>query len=148
MKENKKARSGAATPKQANETRAPRQDTHISYHNNSIISLQNQHFIESLLSVGKENAISTTELMQLSGIKSARQLQKQISSERDSGAFILSSTTGGYYLPDSGEKGRQEIKEYVKTLRARALNTLKVLKGVKATLDICEGQGTLEEYME
>ncbi len=146
MNAKEKACRGAATPEQAIETRAPRHDTHISQTDYNTFSPKNQYLIEKLLKQGKENVISTERLLELSGAKNIRQLQKQISVERENGALILSSSVGGYFLPDKGEKGRQEIAEYVRTLQARALNTLKILKAVKASLNICDGQESLEDF--
>ena len=55
--------------------------------------------IASLLRVGKENAISTKELVRLSGCKSVRDLQECIFQERCAGAIICSGSGAGYWLP-------------------------------------------------
>ena len=44
--------------------------------------------IMSLLPVGKENAISTTDLVRLTGCGSARELQQRIASERNCGTGV------------------------------------------------------------
>lgn len=44
--------------------------------------------IMSLLPVGKENAISTADLVRLTGCKSAQDLQERIAYERNHGAVI------------------------------------------------------------
>lgn len=95
--------------------------------------------IESLLLHGEENAISTAELVELSGVSSARTLQQQIERERARGALILSASDGGYFLPDSGEKGRRELAAFVKTLRSRAVHTLRTLKAANKALQQMDG---------
>ena len=92
--------------------------------------------IMSLLPVGKENAISTAELVQLVGCGSARDLQERIACERNHGAIICSGSGRGYWRP----KDRQEIQEFVRTMDARALNTLRAAKSARAALKVPEGQ--------
>lgn len=86
--------------------------------------------IESLLPVGKENAVTTQELVKITGCGSARELQQHIAYEREHGAIICSGSGRGYWKP----KNRQEIQQFVKTMNARALNTLKAAKGAKIAL--------------
>lgn len=95
--------------------------------------------IADLLPRGAENAISTKALVRLTGCSSARQLQGRISAERAQVAVILSSSTGGYFLPAAGAKGRREIKEYIATLQARSQNTLRAVESAKAALVVLEG---------
>lgn len=71
--------------------------------------------IMSLLPVGKENAISTAELVRLVGCGSARDLQERIAYERNHGAIICSGSGSGYWRP----KNRQEIQEFIDTMGAR-----------------------------
>lgn len=96
--------------------------------------------IVDFLPQGIENAMSTQTLMSLCGCSSARQLQERIATERARGSVILSSSTGGYFLPDAGEKGRQEIQAYIATLNARAVNTLSATKSAKEALAVLDGQ--------
>lgn len=96
--------------------------------------------IMNLLPVGKENAISTTELVRLTGCKSARDLQERIAYERNHGAVICSGSGRGYWKP----KDRQEIQEFVRTMDARALNTLRAAKSARAALKIPAGQQVIE----
>lgn len=100
--------------------------------------------IAALLPCGAENAISTKALVKMTGCSSARQLQERIAAERAQGAVILSSSTGGYYLPAEGEKGRMEIHDYITTLRARAINTLRAVKSAKAVLAVLDGQQRID----
>lgn len=55
--------------------------------------------IESLLPVGKENAVTTAELVKRSGCSSARELQQKIAYERNHGAVICSGSGKGYWKP-------------------------------------------------
>ncbi len=97
-------------------------------------------FIESLLPHGEAHAIPTAQLVDLAGYRSVRELQKQIEKERAHGALILSSSTGGYFLPAD----RAEVVRYMLTLRRRALSTLRTLRSARHALRVCEGQEVLE----
>ena len=92
--------------------------------------------IMNLLPVGKENAISTVDLVRLTGCKSSRELQECIAYERNHGAVICSGSGRGYWRP----KDRQEILEFVKTMDVRALNTLRAAKSARAVLKVPAGQ--------
>lgn len=96
--------------------------------------------IASLLPVGKENAISTKELVRIAGCSSSRELQQRIAEERRAGAIICSSTTGGYFIPAN----REEMQEFYMVLKNRAKNTLRVLKSVRRALKVPEGQQSIE----
>ena len=96
--------------------------------------------IDPLLPIGKENAITTQELMRISGCGSSRELRQRIALERERGAIICSGSGRGYWKP----KNRQEIQEFIKTMDARAWNTLKAAKGAKKALRTPEGQQSME----
>ena len=107
--------------------------------NNQVHIIQNgnsEYKIASLLPVGKENAISTHDLVQLTGCNSARELQQYIAVERNRGAVICSSTTGGYFLPAN----HKETEEFCKVLENRAKNTILALRSAKQSLKVPEGQ--------
>lgn len=87
--------------------------------------------IASLLPVGKENAISTEDLVNITGCGSARELQQYIASEQKAGAVICSSTTGGYFLPEN----RMEIAEFHRSLKNRAENTLIAIESAEKALN-------------
>lgn len=108
---------------------------------------QNQGRIASLLPQGEGNAITTRELLRITGFSCARALQIQIEAERHNGALILSSSRngGGYYLPSDGPEGEREITDFVQTLQARALNTLRTLRSAKQALRRLDGQTKIEE---
>lgn len=106
-----------------------------------------QGLVESLLLQGETNAIPSGDLVNLTGVKSTRELQLIISQEREAGALILSTCRGGggYFLPSDGEAGKREIAAFVATLRARALNTLRALKTAREALESLEGQVALDD---
>lgn len=95
--------------------------------------------IESLLPVGKENAISGKDLLKLTGCSSIRDLQCRIAEEREQGAVICFGSQCGYWKP----KNRQEIQEFVHNMDARATNILKAVRSAKDVLKIPEGQQVL-----
>jgi len=97
--------------------------------------------IASILPIGKDNAISTKELVVLVGCGSARELQQLIALERKAGAVICSSTEGGYFLPAN----HLELKEFCKTLENRSYNTLVALRSAKKALEESEGQQSDDE---
>lgn len=97
--------------------------------------------IASLLPVVKENAISTEDLVNITGCSSARELQQYIARERKAGAVICSSTTGGYFLPADHE----EIAEFCKALENRAKNTFIAIQSARRALQLPEGQQSIEE---
>lgn len=102
--------------------------------------------IFDLLPQGEQNAISSKSLAELVGVASVRELQSVIAQERDNGALILSTCRGGggYFRPSPGDKGRAEIERYIATLRARALNTLRILRSAKAAVATAEVAGQVD----
>lgn len=98
--------------------------------------------IASLLPRGEANAVSTAELVRLTGAKSARDLQVVIAAERADGALILSTCRrgGGYYLPAEGEQGRAELLAFTRTLDSRAKQTIKALRSARRALRTVDGQ--------
>lgn len=94
-----------------------------------------------ILRKGKENSISARELAVIMGFDSIRSLQADIAKSREAGQIILSSTSGGYYLPANDE----EIEEFIAVLRARAINTLRVLKSARERLNETKGQISLDD---
>lgn len=95
--------------------------------------------VVSLLPRGKENAISTSELINLSGCSSARELQQIIAKERCAGAIICSGSKRGYWLP----KDRKEVEEFCRTMDKRAKNIFNATKSAKRYLELPEGQQEL-----
>lgn len=140
MNEKENSRPGAATPERDKNEGVKAESMTFTYNNDTIICEEHQGPVSAFLKKGAENALSTAELIQLVGCSTPRCLQKLISSERENGELILSSTSGGYFLPDDGEKGRQEIQRFVDQLWARAINTLRAAAAAKRQLRVLEGQ--------
>lgn len=88
---------------------------------------------------GKENTLTPEYLMTKCHFSSVRMLQKAIEQERRAGKVILSSTTppGGYYLPAAGDT--MEIRKFIRTLKNRGENTLRVLESARELLEELEG---------
>ena len=99
-------------------------------------------FVEAFLPQGEANAVCTAQLVALTGYRSSRELQKEIERERAAGALILSRSGdgGGYFLPDTGEAGKREIAAFVRTVNARAVNSLRTLKAARRALAELDGQ--------
>lgn len=90
---------------------------------------------ETILPKGEEHAIKSADLAARLGFENTRQLQVDIAKARGNGVMILSSGRG-YYLPSS----KAEVERFVKTMRARALNTLKAIKTANRFLEQVPGQ--------
>lgn len=114
--------------------------------NDNIINNLEQGYIQSILPYGEENAISTNDLLRITGIRDSRALKSIISEERKKGACILSKTSGGYFLPSDGEKGKQERLKYVATIKAKSLHTMEAAKPAINELQILEGQQSFEGF--
>lgn len=97
--------------------------------------------IADLLKRGKENAISTKELVRLSGCGTVRNLQERIAEERCAGAIICSGSGAGYWLP----KDRKEIEDFCKTMEKRAKNIFNAVKSARKALELPEGQQEIKE---
>ena len=107
-----------------------------SQQNNNGLSEKSCFPIMDILPVGKENAISTADLVKITGCTSPRDLQERIALERNAGAVICSGSGSGYWRA----KNRQELLEFVHCMDARAKNTLAATRSAKRALQITEGQ--------
>lgn len=88
------------------------------------------------LPFGRENAVSSGTLATALGFRSVRELQHQVQRERDAGAVILSDTSGGgYFRSDDPE----ELRRFVRTLNARARNTIRAADSAQRALDAATG---------
>lgn len=100
----------------------------------------NSRELISFIPVGRGNAIRSEDLARLVGAKGVRQLQDMIASARLQGCLICSGCGAGYWRPAN----REELRSFVRTTEARALNTLKACRGAKERLEQTEGQAELE----
>ena len=105
---------------------------------NTTVYKSKPKFIESLLPHGAENAVSTDELLQVTGLCSSRSLKHVVSRERN----------GGYFLPADGEQGIEERRRFVATIRAKAFHTLEAAKPALDELSMIDGQLSMEEFKE
>lgn len=111
--------------------------------NCTISATGNQGRVSKFLPTGRENAISSADLAQIMGCKSVRELQKIVERERLAGAVILSDTHGGgYYLSDDPS----ELRRFVRTLNARARNTLRAAESAQMALSAVTGQECMEGW--
>lgn len=108
---------------------------------NNGLTKKNCFPIMDILPVGKENAISTADLVKITGCTSSRDLQERIALERNAGAIICSGSGSGYWRA----KNRQEILDFVHCMDARAKNTLAATKSARRALQITEGQFEMED---
>lgn len=102
-----------------------------------------QFKIAPLLGHGEEAALTTADLLKLTGFRTARELQTQIAKERRSGATIFSTCRngGGYYLP--GPQGEMEAQQFIRTLESRARGTFVALQCARRYLGEVTGQTSL-----
>lgn len=108
------------------------------------LAARNQGRISKLLPVGRQNAIPSAALAEIMGCKSVRELQKMVERERLAGAVILSDThSGGYYLSDDPA----ELQRFVRTLNARAKNTLRAAESAQMALNAVTGQECMEDWL-
>lgn len=126
---------------------------HSSYSDNITDQGTGQFKIASLLGHGEEAALTTADLLKLTGFRTARELQTQIAKERRSGATIFSTCRngGGYYLP--GPQGEKEARQFIRTLESRARGTFVALQCARRYLGEVTGQTSLlseggEEFAE
>lgn len=113
----------------------------ISQQNNNSLSEKRCFPIRDILPVEKENAVSTADLVKITGGTSARDLQERIAFERNAGAVICSGAGSGYWRA----KNRQELLEFVHCMDARAKNTLAATRSAKRALQLTEGQFDMED---
>ena len=101
-----------------------------------------------ILRTGKENAIPSQELAQMLGFSDTRALRADIAKSRQEGQVIISSTSGGYYLPAN----LKEVADFVRSLEARAKNTFAAIQSARQALEALPGQlemlNVLEEDQE
>ena len=83
-----------------------------------------------VLKSGKAAALSTAELLRLTGLPSARAMQVQIARERRRGLPILSTCggRGGYFRPAPVMEEERKILEFCKTVRSRSMNSMELLR--------------------
>lgn len=91
-----------------------------------------ERMIVEILKKGKQNAVPSKVLAKKVGCGSVRDLRAIVAQERQQGAVILSTSRngGGYYLPADAE----EVREFIRTLDARARHTFLALRSARKYL--------------
>jgi len=92
--------------------------------------------ITDYIPLGSANAITTEELVRLTGFNSARELQAGIETLRNQGYVIASKCHdgGGYFIPETAH----ELKTFIRTVENRAKHSLRSLQSAKRMLDELE----------
>jgi biotin operon repressor len=78
--------------------------------------LRKEENMLELIPTGSENAILSRDLARLKHL-SVRTVKEKIKSLRREGVLILSQSTGGYFFPSEGDKGREEAERYIKMMK-------------------------------
>lgn len=82
--------------------------------------------------IGIENKISTLSLIEKTGL-TQRQVCKEVEKERIKGNVILSSSSGGYWLPDMDNPDtKQQLEKYIAFMQSK--NTFATTKSAKELL--------------
>ena len=79
-----------------------------------------------LIPTGSENAILSRDLARLRHL-SVRTVKEKIKSLRREGVLILSQSTGGYFFPSEGDKGREEAERYIKMMKRQIQERLETI---------------------
>lgn len=98
--------------------------------------------VADLLQIGKENAISTSELCCRMGFDTSRELRLAVARERKAGAVILSSCSGGYYLP----RNKEEVEEFIRAQDKKARSIMCALQSARAYIRTLEGQLSIDDF--
>lgn len=103
------------------------------------------YLVRDALFYGRGNAIPSKALAKSLGFRSVRDLQKVVEAERAAGAVILCDSQGaGYYLSD--DPG--ELRRFIRTLNARAKNTVRAAESAQRALSNLTGQESLEGWFD
>lgn len=103
--------------------------------------------LRNLGAVGAENAVSTRDLMAEMGLKDVRAFRSMIEDERNAGDLILANGRG-LFLPDAGDKGREEVRRWIALMVARISGAARTLKAARGSLRRIEGQTEISEDAE
>ena len=90
--------------------------------------------ITDFIPVGKDNAISRSQLVKLTGL-SDRIIRDMIALERRNTAILNLQNGAGYYIPSESEKA--DLERFIKQEEARAKSIFWSLRGAKSALRKC-----------
>lgn len=88
---------------------------------NQELSGKTNYLVANLIPLGKNNAISTEELLRLSGFESMTDLQRQVDLELKNGEIFCFNGADGWWVP----KGKVELEEFISFLDNRQKKILK-----------------------
>ena len=89
-----------------------------------------------VLPKGKRNAILAPKLAKQLGFTGTRALRTDIAKARAEGQLIMSSTKGGYYLPET----KEEIQEFIRTMESHAKGVFCALRSARQAMNQIDGQ--------
>ena len=96
--------------------------------------------IADLLHKGRENGLTITDLVQLTGLDE-RIIRRRIHKERTDGFLIVSDNIHGYFLAENVD----DVKRFVRSMSRRAREIIDVCWAAEDGLAKMEGQETLFE---
>lgn len=98
--------------------------------------------ITDYLLKGKNNMRTTKELTELTGL-STRALCKCVEQERIAGQVILSSSRGGYWLPDLNDPDiMEQLEHFINFMNSK--NTFQTVKSAKSLLKLIKEKDQLK----
>lgn len=103
--------------------------------------------LRALGAIGKENAVRRSDVARALGYdkpksQGARRVSKVLETERKTDAIC--GCGSGIFLPDAGEKGREEMRQYIRMVEAMARGAFRSLKGTKLRLKRVSGQTEMD----
>lgn len=105
--------------------------------------------ISRFLLPGRENALSTKVLLEATGLKTSRDLQQAIETERKHGIPILTKPTGGYYLPsENTSEAIRECRQFIHYMDAKGFGCLNSAKAARTYLTQLEQIAAGQQKME
>lgn len=137
MNKNENAHPTAATVEQAEETGLATKFPCTEYSTRS----QRKLVVSDLLHAGAENALTLSELVQLTG-EDERSIRRCIQRERKAGKLILSDNQSGYFLPSS----EHEVRRFIRSMSNRAREIAAVSRAAEDALERVSGQSRLRGW--
>ena len=113
----------------------------ISINDNNIQEKINQSLIAKFLQVNEENAITTDELVNITGISDTRVIRKFIEAERRNDIVICASKKG-YFLPERDEngiltlQGFDDVQRYFLKSSKTAVSTFQTIQSAKRAMRV------------
>ena len=135
MSEHKNTPTGAAIVDEGKAETAARQAAISENHFTTTATGSQAGKISHLLLHGEENAVPGPELARMAGVN-PRVLRLMVDAERLDRPICASDR--GYFLPDGGNKGIQELRRFVKRQDSRCAANRKVTRSARIALQALE----------